>query len=91
MRRTLKEKKKPWCSYLAAKYLSNGKNGLTNPPLKYPVHLERYYLNASFLRLALPKNPILALGNVIGISSPKFFFSMKARDGKCCSKFCLIP
>lgn len=34
---------------------------------------------------------ILACGNVIGISSPKFFFSMKARDGKCCSKFCLIP
>ncbi|KAM7460134.1 hypothetical protein LguiA_035870 [Lonicera macranthoides] len=32
-----KEKKKPWCSYLAAKYLSNGKNGLTNPPLKYPA------------------------------------------------------
>jgi len=32
-----KEKKKPWCSYLAAKCLSNGKNGLTNPPLKYPA------------------------------------------------------
>lgn len=32
-----KEKRKPWCSYLAAKYLSNGKNGLTNPPLKYPA------------------------------------------------------
>ena len=32
-----KEKKKPWCSYLAAKYLSNDKNGLPNPPLKYPA------------------------------------------------------
>ena len=32
-----KENKKPWCSYLAAKYLSNDKNGLTNPPLKYPA------------------------------------------------------
>lgn len=32
-----KENKKPRCSYLAAKYLSNGKNGLTNPPLKYPA------------------------------------------------------
>ena len=31
------KEKKPWCSYLAAKYLSNGKNGLTNPPLKYPA------------------------------------------------------
>ena len=26
---------KPWCSYLAAKYLSNGKDH--NPPLKYPA------------------------------------------------------
>lgn len=47
-------------------------------------------LHASFLWLALP-NKILACGNVIRISSTKFFFSMKARDGKCCSKFCLIP
>ena len=43
-----------------------------------------------FLWLAFSKK-ILACGNVIGISSPKFFFSMKARDGKCCSKFCLLP
>ena len=32
-----KKEKKPWCFYFAAKYLSNGKNGLTNPPLKYPA------------------------------------------------------
>ena len=30
-----KENKKPWCSYLVAKYLSHGKNKLTKPHLKY--------------------------------------------------------
>ena len=32
-----KEKKRPWCSYLAAKYLSYAKNKLTNSCLKYPT------------------------------------------------------
>lgn len=54
------------------------------------IRIKVYYLNASFLWLAL-QNQILACGNVIRISSPKLFFSMKARDWKCCSKFCLIP
>lgn len=63
----------------------------SGPPFSVDeIRMKVYYLNASFLWLALP-NPILACGNVIRISSPKLFFSMKARDGKCCSKFCLIP
>ena len=40
------------------------------------IRMKVYYLNASFLWLALP-NPILACGNVIRISSPKFFFLWK--------------
>jgi len=43
------------------------------------IRIKVYYLNASFLWLAL-QNQILACGNVIRISSPKLFFSMKARD-----------
>ena len=38
-----KGKKKPGCSYLAAKYLSNDKNGLTNPPLKYPASRKVFF------------------------------------------------
>ena len=37
-----KEKAMVLIFYFAAKYLSNGKNGLTNPPKKYPA--SRYYL-----------------------------------------------
>lgn len=36
------------------------------------IRMKVYYLNASFLWLALP-NPILACGNVIRIESPLFF------------------
>jgi hypothetical protein len=38
------EEKKPWCLYLATKYLSNGKNRLTNPRLKYPVYKLLWFL-----------------------------------------------
>ena len=50
----------------------------SGPPFSVDeIRMKVYYLNASFLWLALP-NPILACGNVIRISSPKFFFSMKS-------------
>ncbi|PPD66597.1 hypothetical protein GOBAR_AA20434 [Gossypium barbadense] len=81
-----KEKKKPWCSYFAAKYLSNGKNGLTNPPKKYPasrrIHTLASFLHRKLTTVAWDKNYFLIFFPRYLPLRPYAIKKKEFRDGK---------
>ena len=71
--RFLKEKKKAWCSYLAAKYLSQGKNKLTNPHLKYPTSRKVLFGIERLAKFGLDFGWVMVSGFTYGMMFLLFF------------------
>ena len=75
-----KEKKKALCLYLASKYLSHGKNKLTNPHLKYPASRKVLFGTERLLgKILVRLGWVIVSGFTYGMMFLLFFFSKLMR------------